>query len=155
MLIRERKLFIHLRFQPLAASLSSLLWSHVDNSCFLAIISSYLFLTAGLPLNAFPSRCYILTSGRTQHLWSFLSSLFLLAPTTKRQWMREREEREAFPCMWSLLGFLCPDLAITWWFHRLTACSLLSLTSCLPLTVNHLMDSTLERKRNHRNPSVS
>ena len=126
--------------------------------CFLfaeTIAGSYLFLTAGLPLNAFPSRCYILTSGRTQHLWSFLSSLFLLAPTTKRQWMREREEREAFPCMWSLLGFLCPDLAITWWFHRLTACSLLSLTSCLPLTVNHLMDSTLERKRNHRNPSVS
>ena len=46
--------------------------------CFLfaeTIAGSYLFLTAGLPLNAFPSRCYILTSGRTQHLWSFLSSL--------------------------------------------------------------------------------
>ena len=39
--------------------------------CFLfaeTIAGSYLFLTAGLPLNAFPSRCYILTSGRTQHL---------------------------------------------------------------------------------------
>ena len=46
-----------------------------------------------------------------------------------------RSETTSVP-MWSLLGFLCPDLAITWWFHRLTACSLLSLTSCLPLTVN-------------------